>query len=110
MLLLAVVLTTRVVVIRRGNGAQIGRTTSEVDVDSTSVVLSSILQTHFTADLFNSGLDFLDVVGRVITFTDDTVFPRTSLSVTMSFRAGQNKTSNKKHTHEDGSGHVPWRT
>lgn len=42
--LLAVVLLTRVlVVIRRGDSAQIGRTTSEVDIDATSVFLGSVL-------------------------------------------------------------------
>lgn len=117
MMLLAVVLLARVLVIRRRDSAHIGRTTGEVDIDAPSVILSSILQTHFTTDPFNSGLDFLDVVGRVNSLADNAVSRAQVLSVNPfpSFRAykkpaRRGEGGQQQHTHEDGSGHVPWRT
>lgn len=61
------------VVVRRRNGAQVGRTTGEVDIDATGILLGSVLQPQIAADLFDTGLDFLDVVGRVVAFTDNAV-------------------------------------
>lgn len=101
MLLLAVVLLARVLVRRRGEITHIGRTTSEVDIDSASVFLSSVLQTHFTADLFNSGLDFLDVVGRVNSLADDTVSRAQALLVTfvLSARRKPNQKGESNNSH-----------
>lgn len=37
--------------------------TSQVDVDTAGVVLGSVLQAEFAADLLNARLDLLDMVG-----------------------------------------------
>lgn len=78
MILLAGVLVVRglllvLVVVRRRNGAQIGGTTGEVNVDTTGVFLGGVLQAHLATDLFDTGLDFLDVVRGVVSFADDAV-------------------------------------
>jgi hypothetical protein len=44
----------------------------EVDVHPSFVLFCRILQTQFLAYLFNSRLDFLDVVYGVISFADNT--------------------------------------
>lgn len=73
-LLAGVLVLLRLVVIRRRDGTYIGRATGEVDINATGIVLGSVLQTHFAADLLNARLDLLDVVGGVNAFTDDTIF------------------------------------
>lgn len=77
-ILLAGVLVVRglllvLVVVRRRNGAQIGSTTGEINVDTTGVFLSGVLQAHLATDLLDTGLDFLDVVRGVVSFADDAV-------------------------------------
>ena len=46
--------------------------TSQVHVDATGVLLSSILQAQLLADLLDTGLDLLHVVRRVVALSDDT--------------------------------------
>jgi hypothetical protein len=45
--------------------------TSQVDINSTSVFLGGILQPEFTADLLDARLDLLHVVGGVVALADD---------------------------------------
>lgn len=46
---------------------------SQVDVDSTGILLGAVLQSQFLADLLNAGLDFLDVASRVVSLAYDDV-------------------------------------
>jgi len=106
--LLAGVLLVRgllvLVVVRRRNGAQIGGTAGEINVDTTGVFLSGVLQAHLATDLFNTGLDFLDVVRGVVSFADDAVLPVRISYFLLSQQAKPD--GRKEHTHEDDSAHV----
>lgn len=115
-ILLAGVLVVRglllvLVVVGRRDGAQIGGTTSEINVDTTGVFLGGVLQAHLATDLFDTGLDFLDVVCGVVSFADDAV-PLVCISyfvLLQQARLGE-LIEGKKRTHEDGSAHATWRT
>jgi len=57
----------RLTIVRRRNSSS----TSEVDVDSTFVVLGMVLEALLLADLLNTRLDLLDMVDRVIALADN---------------------------------------
>lgn len=71
LLLLRVLLIVRMIG-RRGS-VHIRRTTSQIHINAPSVFLSRILKTKFLTDLLYSGLDLLDMVGRVVSFADDPI-------------------------------------
>lgn len=47
------------------------RATGQIDVNATSVIFGAVLQPKFPTDLLNPGLEFLDVVRGVVSFSDD---------------------------------------
>jgi hypothetical protein len=67
MLRLVVLLRWTLAIPSRRNGSS----ASEVDVDSTFIVLSVVLETLLLADLLYTRLDLLDVVDRVIALADN---------------------------------------
>lgn len=81
LLLLALVLTLLALVPRRLAriatvlGRMVGRhdslATSQVHIDTTRIFFSGILQTQLTTHLLDTRLDFLNVIGRVISLADD---------------------------------------
>lgn len=54
-------------------GTKIGRTPGEIDIDATLVFLRRILESKFATDTFNTGFDFLNVMGRMISLADNPV-------------------------------------
>ena len=54
-------------------GGHLGRSTGQVDVDPSGVLLGGILEAEFLTDLFDAGLELLDMVCRVIAFSDDSI-------------------------------------
>lgn len=71
LLLLRVLLIVRMIGRRRS--LHIRRSTSQIDINAPSIFLSRVLKTKFLTDLLYSGLDFLDMVGRVVSFADDPI-------------------------------------
>jgi hypothetical protein len=49
------------------------RTTCQIDIDPPRVLFRGVLQPQFATDLFDSGFDFLDVVGGVVSLSDDPI-------------------------------------
>jgi hypothetical protein len=45
----------------------------EIDVHASCILLSHVLQAEFLTHLLNPGLDLLDVVDGVVSFTNDTM-------------------------------------
>lgn len=91
-------------VVRRRNGAQIGRTTSQINVDTTGVFLSGVLQAHLATDLFDTGLDFLDMIRGVVSFADDAVL---SVRISYFLLSQQPKPGKGKFDRRDGT--YTWR-
>lgn len=71
LLLLRVLLIVRMIG-RRGS-VHVRRSTSQIHINAPSVFLSRVLKTKFLTDLLYSGLDLLDMVGRVVSFADDPI-------------------------------------
>lgn len=79
----------------------VGRAASEVDIDATFIFLRLILETEFATDSLDARLDFLDVVGGMVPFADDS---RQRQSVRLPSDQGVSLTRG------DGSDHAPLRT
>lgn len=52
------------------------RATLKINIYSACVALCGILQSHFPADLLDAWLDFLDMIGRMISFSYNTIGPK----------------------------------
>ena len=72
------VVLLRLTISRRRNSCS----TSEVDVDSTFVVLGMVLETLLLADLLNTRLDLLNMIDRVIALADNAASTIRDISVT----------------------------
>ena len=71
LLMLRVLLIVRM--IGRWRSLHIRRSTSQIHINAPCVLLSRVLETEFLADLFYSGLDFLDMIGGVVAFADNSI-------------------------------------
>lgn len=56
--------------------------TRQIDIDSSSIILSCILQAQIAANLLHSRLDLLDMVNGVVALSDNPVGARVLLSAT----------------------------
>lgn len=50
--------------------------TLKINIYSACVVLCGILQSHLSADLLDAWLDLLDMIGRMISFSYNTIWPQ----------------------------------
>lgn len=85
------------------------RSTSEVHVDSTLVRFSGILKTELLTDLFDSRLDFLDVVCRMVALSDDSGIHEIHRFSSILPQEGEKRGKTRKPTRADASVHAPWR-
>ena len=54
------------------------RTSSEIDIYSTGILFGMILQTMFPTESLDGRFEFLDMIHRMISFSDDTLERQTS--------------------------------
>ena len=50
-----------------------GTTTGKIDIDSSSILFGVILQTQVTAELFDAGLQLLDMIDGMTSFANHTI-------------------------------------
>jgi hypothetical protein len=99
-----VTLLGRMVTSRRGHD---GLATGKVYVNATGIVFSRILQAQLLAHLLDTGLDFLDVVGGVVSLADNT---RRYFSRTHNLQYCVAVLDFSRLTHANDFAHAAWRT
>lgn len=79
-------------------GRHMSRTTCEVHVDTAGIFLGGVLETLLATDLFDSGFEFLDVICRVDSLSDNPGQDKTSKSVPPS-PSKTTKPGNRRNIH-----------